>query len=296
MRSSKFFAGLLLVVFFLAQAQEVRPPELVPVYVKIPVRVGGSFNSTVDMTAELFKPDGQGPFPVVVYSHGRSATAQERAEIKEVIPRDYLRFWLAKGFAVVAPMRPGYGTTGGPDREVPGHAWDSAGNCTRPPNYRRVMDVASPTVLATIAWIHKQAWANASSLILTGNSVGGALTVAVGSQNPAGVIGFINFAGGIGGNPSLSPGKSCDPNQLRDMYTAYGKNTKIPSLWMYAENDLLWGADVPKGWHAAFVQGGSASQLVTTAPLTGKDGHDLVFFGKDLWGAPVDVFVKRLGH
>jgi dienelactone hydrolase len=257
--------------------------------------MGGLFNLTVEMTAEIFKPQGKEPFPVVVYSHGRSSTAQERADIKEVIPRDYLRFWLSHGFAVVAPMRPGYGRTGGQDREFPGHAWDSKGNCTKTPNFRNVMNVASPTVLAVIDWLHKQAWANTSSLVLTGNSVGGILTVAVGSQNLDGVVGFINFAGGIGGNPSLSPGKSCDPNQLRDMYATYGKNAKVPSLWMYAENDQFWGPEMPKGWHSAFALGGSSSELVTTSTLTGQDGHDLVFFGKHLWEKPVEAFVRRLG-
>lgn len=297
MRISKLFVSLTLLICISVNAQDAKPPELLPEYVKVPVGLGGLFNPTVDMTAEFFKPEGAGPFPVVVYSHGRSSTAKERADIKEVIPRDYLRFWLTKGFAVVAPLRPGYGTTGGPDREIPGHGWDKAtGNCIRTPNYSKVMDLASPTVLATIAWIQKQPWANASSLVLTGNSVGGLLTVAVGSQNPAGVVGFINFAGGMGGNPSLSPGKSCDSNQLRDMHGNYGKSAKIPSLWMYAENDLFWGAEVPKGWHAAFAQGGSDSQRVTTAPMANQDGHDLVFEGKHLWMAPVEAFVKRMGY
>ncbi len=273
----------------------VETTELVPAYAKIPMNLGGASNPKIEMTAEVFKPEGREPFPVLVYSHGRSSTAKERADIKEVIPRDYLRFWLAHGFAVVAPLRPGYGKTGGPDREVPGHAWQSDGTCIKTPDFRRVMDVASPTVLATIDWLHKQAWANTSSLVLTGNSVGGLLTVAVGSQNLDGVIGFINFAGGIGGNPSLSPGKSCDPNQLRDMYASYGKNAKLPNIWMYAENDKFWGPEAPKGWHAAFAQGGSFTQLVTTSVLTGQDGHDLVFSGKNLWQKPVEAFVKQLG-
>lgn len=297
MQVAKLFASLWLFMCISVPAQDVRPPEWAPAYVKVPVDLGGLFNSTVNMTAELFKPDGSGPFPVLIYSHGRSSTAKERADIKEVIPREYLQFWLGKGFAVVAPLRPGYGATGGADREVPGHGWDSTtGHCIRTPNYSRVMEVASPTVLATIAWIQKQPWANTSALVLTGNSVGGILTVAVGSQNPVGVVGLINFAGGIGGNPSLSPGKSCDSNQLLDMYRRYGKTSKIPSLWMYAENDLFWGSEMPKAWHASFSQAGGNSQLVTTAPLTHRDGHDLVFEGKHLWMPSVEAFVKRLGY
>ena len=53
------------------QAQVVETPELVPAYAKVPVAVGGFFNSTIEMTAEVFKPEGREPFPVV-YSHGSS--------------------------------------------------------------------------------------------------------------------------------------------------------------------------------------------------------------------------------
>ena len=296
MKFSVLLALSSLCVCLNGHAQDAQAAEPIPAYIKIPLEMDGFFKTTINMTAELVRPVGPGPFPVVLYSHGRSYTSQERAALREVVPRDYLRFWLAKGFAVVAPMRPGYGLTGGPDREIPGHSWDGNGNCIRTPDYRKVMDIAAPTIFATIAWVKQQAWANPSALVLTGNSVGGLLTVAVGSRNPVGVLGFINFAGGIGGNPSQSPGKSCQPDQLRDMHESYGKAAKIPSLWMYAQNDLFWGAQVPKGWHAAFAQGGSDTRLQTTAALTGKDGHDLVFEGKELWTAPVSEFVQRLGY
>ncbi len=295
MQFSKIVTTLCLAVCSVASAQEAKPVELVPTYAKIPVSMGGLFNLSMDMTAEVFKPEGPAPFPVVVYSHGRSSTAQERADIKEVVPRDYLRFWLSRGFAVVAPMRPGYGKTGGQDREIPGHSWDANGTCLKTPNYRKVMDLAFTTVVATLAWLPEQPWANPSSVVLTGNSVGGILTMAAGSHNLAGVKGLINFAGGIGGNPSLSPGKSCDPDQLREMYAGYGKKVTVPSLWMYAENDQFWGPDTPKGWHASFVQGGSTSTLVTTPPLLGRDGHDLIFVGKNLWTPSVEAFVNQLG-
>jgi dienelactone hydrolase len=247
------------------------------------------------MVTELFLPSGQGPFPVLIYSHGRSGTAEARANIKEVIPRDYLNFWLSKGFAVVAPMRPGYGKTGGIDRENPGHAWDNNGNCTRKPNFTHSIQMASQAPNEVIGWLQMQAWANPSAIIISGNSVGGITSVSVGAKNPVGVVGLINFAGGIGGNPILSPRKSCDPDQLREMYREFGKTSRIPSLWLYAENDLFWGSDQPKVWHSAFSNGGSPSALVITSPLQRPDGHDLIFHGKDLWTPHVEEFIKKLG-
>jgi dienelactone hydrolase len=276
-------------------AEELSNKKINPQIINIPIKTGGLFNSTTNMVTELFLPAGQGPFPVLIYSHGRSGTPEARANIQEVIPRDYLRFWLSKGFAVVASMRPGYGKTGGPDRENPGHAWDNNGNCTKKPNYLNSIQMASQAPIEVITWTQKQVWANPSALIISGNSVGGITSVSVGSKNLTGVVGFINFAGGIGGNPILSPRKSCDPDQLLEMYREFGKTNKTPSLWLYAENDLFWGVDQPKAWHSAFSNGGSPSILVMTGALQRPDGHDLIFFGKDLWTSHVEEFIKKLG-
>lgn len=52
-----------------------------------------------------------------------------------------------------------------------------------------------------------------------------------------GVVGFINFAGGSGGNPERSPGANCDPGQLNSLYASYCKATALPNPWVYALND-----------------------------------------------------------
>lgn len=295
-KSALFFSILLILnIFTQASAEQASKNKIDPKIINIPIKTGGLFNSSTNMVTELFLPPGQGPFPVLIYSHGRSGTVEARANIQEVIPRDYLGFWLSKGFAVVASMRPGYGKTGGPDRENPGHAWDNNGNCTRKPNYINSIQMAGQAPSEVISWVQKQSWANATAIIISGNSVGGITSVSVGSKNPSGVIGVINFAGGIGGNPTLSPRKSCDSDQLLEMYREFGKTIKLPSLWLYAENDLFWGADQPKLWHSAFSNGGSQSTLIMTSALQRPDGHDLIFFGKDLWLSHVEEFIKKLG-
>lgn len=266
-----------------------------PQVIKVPFKGAGIFGSTLDLSTELFKPDGPGPFPVLIYAHGRSGTQQERSAMREVIPRQYLEYWLAKGFAVVAPARPGYGLTGGMDREIPGHRWENNGNCSGVPNPQHVATVAGAAITATVDWVREQPWADSSKLFLSGNSVGGMTAVSLGANNPAGVVGYINFAGGIAGNPSVSPGKSCAPEKVGEAYAGYGKTTRVSSLWLYAENDLFWGGDIPKAWHAAFAAGGSPTKLVSTPALPNADGHDLIFIGSSLWREPVDAFLKQLG-
>jgi hypothetical protein len=55
----------------------------------------------------------------------------------------------------------------------------------------------------------------------------------------------------------------------------------VSSLWLYAENNLCWGAKPPKQWHKAYVEAaGAASKKNTakffTAPPVDIDGQCLV--------------------
>jgi len=276
-----------------AQSAESAPPPVQ--LVKVPMKGAGVFGSALDLSSEVFMPAGSGPFPVLVYAHGRSGTQLERSTLVEVIPRQFLGFWLARGFAVVAPARPGYGKTGGADREVPGHSWDGRGNCSGVPNPERVATSASAAILTAVEWARAQPWAIDSKILVAGNSVGGLASAALAAANPLGVVAYINFAGGIAGNPDQAPGKSCAPERVRDAFAAYGKTARIPSLWLYAPNDKFWGPDSPARWHAAYVAGGGAAEFVTTPPVPNADGHELIFIGRDLWAPVVEPFLKRVG-
>ena len=125
--------------------------------------------------------------------------------------------------------------------------------------------------------------------------MGGMTTIAAASMNLSGVVGAVNFAGGSGGFPAESPGKSCSPEMLTETYRAFGALAKIPTLWLYAENDLYWGADMPRLWFAAFQAGGSDVQFVQTAPVDGHDGHQLLNYGGKMWSGPLNAFVRKVG-
>jgi dienelactone hydrolase len=270
--------------------------QLTPASATVPLKGAGAFGGTVNMEAEVFLPTGPGPFPVMIYAHGRAVSQQERIALRDVIPRQYLDFWLSRGFAAVGVARPGYGRTGGPDRETPGHTWEGPGRCGGTFNPGRVAEVAGSAILATVDWVKQQRWAKQGSLVVSGNSVGGMTAVSVAARAPVGVVAVINFAGGVGGNPSLSPGKSCSPDTLTEFFRKLGASSRVPMLWLYAPNDLFWGADVPHAWYAAFVQGGAqASSFAMTGPTASPDGHSLIFTGRELWEPQVDSFLKNLG-
>jgi dienelactone hydrolase len=264
------------------------------------------------MRTLVFKPQGTGPFKVLLFAHGRPAYASQRARLVHPMPYGHVRYWLAKGYAVVAPIRPGYGAaSGGPvgsvgnaDLESSGAGYSASGQCLRNPSPARTAAAAMQAQRAALDWVRQQPWARHDHIVLEGQSVGGLAIVALCAANPPGVKGCINFSGGAGGDPQHAPGRMCAPEQTTQLMREYGSTTQVPSIWLYAANDLYWGAEPPKQWHAAFAQAAQAAQtashpaktgpstFVQTSPI-GSDGHSLLRAGSVQWRPPLEAWLKQ---
>jgi len=267
---------------------QTAPEPLVPELARI-VLPGGT-----TMVTQIFRPAGEGPFPVLVFSHGRAGSDAERRALVNPVLHGHARYWMRRGYAVVAPIRPGYGATGGPDREYSGARYDAWGQCTSRPEPRRTAEPAAAAIASTVEWVRQQAWARSDRILLSGQSVGGLATIAACAASLPGVIGCINFAGGAGGSPA-SQGRMCEPGQIESLMVTWGSTTRLPSIWLYAPNDLYWGAEAPRRWHAAFSAGGSPARFVGTEPVPAPDGHSLLRVGGPLWRVPLESWLLEYG-
>ena len=281
-------AGLL----FFNSASHSTAADLAPEIVRIPFELERAETS---MVAGVFRPAGEGPFPILIYSHGRSGTEAERSLTRIPDPRGHVRYWVKKGFAVVAPIRSGYGETSGADREDSGVRYDVFGNCWGTPEFERSASSAREAVLATLEWVRKQTWADAKRIVLEGVSMGGFASIASAAENPMGVVAYINFSGGTGGNGKRPPEHSCGLEAMGTLLSAYGKTTHVPSLWLYARNDSFWGAEWPREWHRAYATSGNPTQFVMTDAVPNADGHQLLTRGARMWHPIVDRFLDELG-
>ena len=286
--------GLVVAVHPAAALDDI--PEPVPVEISVPAipQVGGELPA-VTMAAELFLPAGAGPFPVVIYSHGRASKPEERAGLKTPIPRGHANYWMRKGFAVVAPIRPGYGVAGAVDRERSGTRIEADNSCGGTPRLPAAAEVSATAVSAAVDWTRQQRWAVKDRILLVGTSAGGLASLAAAAKRPPGVVGVVNFSGGAAGYPRERPQASCGEALLTEVFRRAGRDAKVPSLWLYAENDQYWGAQAPRAWHAAFAAGGSPARFVMTPPVPNEDGHRLMLRGGRMWSMHVDPFVVELG-
>jgi dienelactone hydrolase len=252
--------------------------EKVPVTVTLP---SGKRHSG-QMVLTHFRPKGDGPFPIVIFNHGRG-TAEARAATPRYRHPALVDFLIRRGFAVFEPTRLGYGDAGlRPDPE------SNLGVCTEQ-QYALILSALNAHNEATLKFAKTLPWVDSSRVIVMGQSLGGFSAI---GATQIGATGAINFVGGAGGSRS-SPRQICGPSQIGAVFAAAGKRSTTPTLWLYAENDRLWGADWPRKWHAAYLKAGGKAEF-TMFPPVDDDGHKLITKAH-LWRPVVDRYLQKLG-
>lgn len=242
----------------------------------------------VGMPVGIYRPRGDGPYPVVVFNHGRPFGLSARAAQGLNRPEDFARWWVEKGFVVLAPTRAGYGPMANDfDPESPGQC----GNVQLAVGAK----AASDQVLAAVEYARQNLpFADTGRWFVAGQSVGGLAAVATVSRQPPGLVAGINFSGGIGCVSSAPPGQHCTSKEVGPLWQQQAATAKTPMLWLYWKNDLCWGEETPKLWHQQWLAGGAHAQLRMFEPH-GKDGHSGQREDLAQWMPEVDRFLAPFG-
>jgi dienelactone hydrolase len=286
-----FAAGL---VLLLAQpvfaADVVLASELNETIVKLPISVNlrDGTASSGEMLLTTYKPTGPGPFPIAIINHGRNLDRSTPERFRMLAMASYLVY---QGFAVFVPTRLGYGGAALPI-DQPSDPEDS-GNCIDK-DYVGAVGPAVQQIAEALTYARKQRYVDPTRHLVIGQSTGGFASVAYAAGNPSGLIGYVNFAGGVGGDPLRHPGVPCQPERIARAYGDFGKTTRVPNLWIYTENDQYFAPRYSRSWHRAFAAGGSPSQFVLQEPF-GEDGHRLMGEGRARWNPLLDDFLVRVG-
>lgn len=237
-------------------------------------KTGGVFTTGLETT--LYKPDGDGPFPLVVINHGK-ANGDPRFQAR-YRPALAARWFMQRGYVVVVPMRQGFSKSTGSY---------IGGGCNVESNGR----VQAEDVRAVLDYMVAQPYVDKTRILIVGQSHGGWTTLATGTLGYPGVKGLVNFAGGL-----RQENCAAWESTLARAAGSYGKETSLPSIWFYGDNDSYFSPTTWNDMFERYTAAGGKARLVAFGPF-GNDSHAMfgARSGQAIWQPQVAAFLAELG-
>ncbi|MGC4062543.1 MAG: dienelactone hydrolase family protein [Aquabacterium sp.] len=262
--------------------------KIVEDIVDVPVTVRGSARQEVSQSIKLtiFRDDSVGKAPYLVLNHGRPADVADFPKMGRQRFSANSRYFVSLGFVVLVPTRVGYGEMGGPDVEY-------SGQCNRK-NFAPAVTAAADQTIQILQAASKLAFVDVSRGLVVGQSFGGLTAISLASRDVPGLKGAVNFSGGSGGNPVERPEHPCSPDELTRVYERYGKEAKVPTLWLYSENDQFWGPALPRQWFDGYTSAGGKGRFIPL-PSYQDNGHGIFTGNPDAWKAAFEAFAHSVG-
>jgi dienelactone hydrolase len=214
--------------------------------------------------AILFRPPGDGPFPLAIVAHASTQSVLRRAQMPQPEYRGLVAWLVARGFAVLVPERPGHGATGGPYLEDQGGCDDA--------DYARSGRATADSIAVALRMMREQSFVRQTGAVIVGHSAGGWGALALAGQNPPGVAAIIVFAAGRGGHANDRPNEVCAPQSLLKVAAEFGKGARRPVTWLVAANDTYFSPTLSRQLADAFRAGGDKVDFHVLA-ASGGEGH-----------------------
>jgi len=241
----------------------------------------------VRLEVVLFKPDGAGPFPLLVINHGSTGRGDDPRLFKQTRWNFAIAdFFNRKGWLVAFPQRRGRGNSDGLYDE--GFAPDrSHGYTCEPDRSLAGADRALEDIDAAMTALRQRPDVNARRVIMGGVSRGGVLSIAYAGQHPDGVLGVINFVGGWLGTACPTA------DNVNGALFRRGATFTGPTIWLYGRDDRFYPIDHSRGNFAVFQRAGGKGEFFEFDVPGVKNGHGLDGY-PELWTANVDEFMATI--
>lgn len=261
-------------------------PAAGPDTIAVPVREADGGLRTIP--ARICLPGDPAPARLVVVNHGSpgSPAARQRYALLSC-DHPVARHFLARGMAVLAPLRRGYGADPRPYME-------GFGPCNAP-HYAAAADETARDIRAAIAAARGLPGVRPEGIAVIGQSAGGWGALALAADPPPSVSAVIAVAPGRGGRHDDRPNNNCAPDRLvadAGRLAAEAGPGALPVLWIHTPNDSFFGPALVAEMRAAHARAGGRSTLLGL-PAFGTDGHEMFYArsGEAVWGPPVDAWL-----
>lgn len=238
-----------------------------------------------DLEALVVKPSVSARLPLALITHGSPREGAARRRMSAAQLSFQAEELARRGYVAVVVMRRGYGASEG--------TWaESSGRCDAADHERAARESARD-LRAALRSLSAWPMVDANRVIVIGQSAGGIGTVALAAEPPSGLQAVINFAGGRG---SRGPNDVCSEERLVNAYAALGKTARVPSLWIYTQNDSYFRPELAQRMFTAYSSQGGIGDF-RLLPAFADDGHALFARrgGIAHWRPLLDDFLRRNG-
>jgi dienelactone hydrolase len=258
-----------------------RAEGLIQEELRIPAAYPGLFGErALRLEALAVRPDDAAAHPLALLTHGAPRDESKRRSMTPQAMLPQAREFARRGFSAVIVMRRGYGESEG--QCVEGYA-GSLGAAYGEAGLKGAQDLRQ-----AILYLRGLPWVDSGRVLAVGVSAGGFAITALTTDPPPGLVAAISFAGGRG---SVSDDTVKDEPALIQAFATYGRDSRLPMLWVYAENDRYFRPGLSRQFFEAFAGRGGRAEFVL-APAFGKDGHALFSLrGIPVWTPIVDRFL-----
>jgi len=253
--------------------------------------------STIRLVTYVYRPLKNDRREVVLFSHGSTGgLSRSPKEPLEAPPAAVIRFFVSRGYTLVAPSRRGRGESTGTYVE---ECSVYIGQCTVADQLalgeRAIREALLDTDAVIEQLILERLVPRESKILAGGISRGGFLSLILAGERPKLVKGVINFVGGWYGVTDrlleTENKRRMDDQSARLARAA--KQTRAPSIWFYAARDPLYREGVPRELFRSWQDAGGQGEFVFFDDHSLPSGH-VVASNAALWERQVDAFLKAI--
>ncbi|HMB29243.1 MAG TPA: prolyl oligopeptidase family serine peptidase [Blastocatellia bacterium] len=170
----------------------------------------------------LYKPEGEGPFPAIIWNHGSEKLPGQQPELG--------RFYTKQGFVFFTPHRHGQGRSPGAYIEdlIAKYAATEKNGTSVGKYVVKLQEEYNQDVVAAVEWLKGQPFVDQQRMVMSGCSYGGVQTL-LAAEKGLGIRAFAPFA------PAA---KSWANTELRKRLLEAVRNAKSPLFLIQARNDF----------------------------------------------------------
>jgi carboxymethylenebutenolidase len=262
-------AGLSLLLVFFAAAAPAQSPLA-------PVEVTFSSGSLV-LHGFLYKPEGKGPFPAVLWNHG---SERRPGWLPEVAP-----LFLNQGYVFFIPHRRGHGRSPGEYvMDILDRGNQSGGSSARSRKLVDLMEQHLQDQMAALAYLKGLSEVDPQRIAVAGCSFGGIQTVLM-AEKGLGVRAAVDFAGAAQ-NWQHAP-------DLRARMIQAVQHSQMAIFFIQAKNDY----DISPSHDLAAAMEKSAKphnlQIFPSFGKSSQDAHEFCVHGGEIWAPQVFSFLTQ---